>query len=368
MSQFLETGIRTIGFDLEDEAIQELREMWMEYIKSIPPYPTNQYDGTGIVMCAGGLSYFTCAWVCVNNLRQMGCTLPVELWYLGDELSDEVIMHLNALNVECKDFLESNSTLLSGVSLKPLAILRSRFKHVLFLDADNNCLRNPEYLFDTTQYMKYGAIFWPDFWKTDMHNPVWKIVDSEFYDEYEQESGQLIVNKEVCWKALNLALYFNEKSEYYYKLLFGDKDTFRFAWQALKQDYFMIDTPVACCGYHEQNKFYGMTMLQYDFIGEPLFLHRNLIKWDITKPNEINLWTMIKRFVKDANDKIYTLSFNNLNRHQYLDLDGDIESFAVDDSIIELEVRCLSILKTLRGQSFYGRYALERFIIEKRGV
>lgn len=367
MSRFLETGIRKIDFDLEDQAIKELQAMWMEYVDSIPPYPVGQYDGAGIVMCAGGLSYFTCAWVCVNNLRDMGCTLPIELWYLGHELSSDVIEQLSTLNVVCKDFLDSNDTPLTGVSLKPLAIVRSSFKHVLFLDADNNCLKDPEYLFNVKEYIHYGSVFWPDFWKTDIHNPIWKIVGSKLYHGYEQESGQLIVNKEICWKALNLTLYFNEKKEYYYKLLFGDKDTFRFAWQALKQDYFMVKTSVACCGYQEQNKFYGMTMLQYDLNGAPLFLHRNLIKWSLTKPRETNLWTTVKRFDKDANNKIYLLGFHNVNTHQYMDLAGDFELFAVDDSIIELEQHCLSTLQTLREQPFYGRYALERIISDKRG-
>ena len=37
----------------------------------------------GIVIPAGGQTYFTNAWVCLNMLRRSGCTLPVEFWYLG---------------------------------------------------------------------------------------------------------------------------------------------------------------------------------------------------------------------------------------------------------------------------------------------
>ena len=52
-------------------------------------YPEGRFSGAGIVMCAGGRTYFTCAWVLVNLLRRLGCRLPIEVWYRGrHEMSD----------------------------------------------------------------------------------------------------------------------------------------------------------------------------------------------------------------------------------------------------------------------------------------
>jgi len=48
--------------------------------------------------------------------------------------------------------------------LKALAILLSRFSHVLLLDADNFPVKDPSFLFDLPAYTETGALFWPDFW------------------------------------------------------------------------------------------------------------------------------------------------------------------------------------------------------------
>ena len=53
-----------------------------------------------------------------------------------------------------------------------------------------------------------GAVFWPDFWKTDPANPIFRLTDTEpsdFPSPWEQESGQLLVDKSKAWRALNLA-------------------------------------------------------------------------------------------------------------------------------------------------------------------
>jgi len=42
--------------------------------------------------------YFPSAWVCINMLRQVGCTLPIELWHLGpDEMSEETNLIFDVL-------------------------------------------------------------------------------------------------------------------------------------------------------------------------------------------------------------------------------------------------------------------------------
>lgn len=162
-----------------------------------------------------------------------GCVLPIELWYIGDEMTAGTIEALKPLNVTCRNALDHNPTSLSGYALKPFAIIHSSFREVLFLDADNNSPFDPVYLFDSVEYHSYGVIFWPDFWRTHPDNPIWEITDSSDYQTFEQESGQILINKERCWRELNLCLYFNYKEKDYYRMLLGDKDTFKFAWLAL---------------------------------------------------------------------------------------------------------------------------------------
>src|SRR5262245_20246474 len=100
-------------------------------------------------MCAGGVTYFTCAWINISMLRKSGCILPIEVWYSGMELNDEVIERLKGLDVtcrNCKDYSELNIT---GFMMKPFAILHSGFREILLLDADNSCVTDPTFLFDS---------------------------------------------------------------------------------------------------------------------------------------------------------------------------------------------------------------------------
>ncbi len=356
---FKKNGIREVDLIIDDEGIAYLKDSWSAHIKNLAPYPESKYKGKGVVMCAGGVKYFTCAWIAITQLRNTGCTLPIELWYLGEELSAEVILQLGTLNVICKNFRDHLTTKLTGIMLKPLAILHSQFNEILFLDADNHCLRDPGYLFGTPQYLQYGTIFWPDYWKTSPENPIWKIVNSEDYTGCEQESGQLLVNKQSCWKEINLCLFFNESHAVYHKLLHGDKDTFRFAWIALKSKFFMVTKDVASCGFIKNRKFIGTTMVQHSLEGDILFFHRNLLKWDITKPGEFT-WERIKEFKSAAVLKEYHC------QGYLMDLSGEILEYDVPEVIREMERFCLVTLERLRASDFYARFLIQTHITEQR--
>jgi FkbM family methyltransferase len=164
-----------------------------------------------------------------------------------------------------------------GWELKSYAILHTRFKEILFLDADNVALRNPEYLFETAEFKQTGALFWPDFGRLSKRRPIWRLCGVEYRDEPEFESGQILINKEKCWKAVNLAFWYNDHSEFYYRYIHGDKETFHMAWRKLKADYAMPPFPI--------HRLTG-TMCQHDFDGNRIFQHRNLRKWSLGGVNE----------------------------------------------------------------------------------
>ncbi len=248
------------------------------FVRAIPPY-LDQYSGRGIVICGGGVKYFTNAWVCINLLRHLGCNLPIQLWFLGEKEMDERMKALVApLGVECVDAFKTRKRfpvrLLSGWVLKPYAILHSRFREVLFLDADNVPVVNPAFLFDTPEYQAAGAIFWPDFGKgiSEKAAPIWKSCGLRRPNEPEFESGQIVLDKQRCWPALSLAMWLNENADFYYQYLHGDKETFHLAFRKLKKSYSLVAKPIqSLCG----------TMCQHDFQGRRVFQHRNRNKWDL---------------------------------------------------------------------------------------
>ena len=271
------------SWDKQELEFSSYRSKAEKFIESIPPFPGG-FQGKGIVICAGGLTYFTNAWVCINMLRRLGCHLPIQLWHMGKrELDDRMKALVEPLGVECVDALEVAKShpvrRLNGWSVKPYALLHSPFKEVLSLDADNVPIINPEYLFEASEYKKYGAIFWPDFGRLSMGRAIWKICAVPYRDEPEFESGQMLIDKERAWKPLSLAMWYNENSDFYYQHIYGDKDTYHMAFRKLNAPYAMPATPVL--------KLDG-TMCQHDFEGRRLFQHRNVDKWNLTiRPKRI---------------------------------------------------------------------------------
>jgi hypothetical protein len=240
-------------------------------------------QGRGIVICGGGVKYFTNAWVCIQMLRHFACFLPIELWHLGPkELDGEMRTLLEPLGVECRDALmtrkEFPARILKGWALKSYAILHSSFRELLFLDADNVPVANPEYLFETTQYRETGAIFWPDRNCRTTRQPlaIWWTCGLRPPKEPEFESGQMVLDKEQCWRALCLAGWFNENADFYYQYLHGDKETFHLAFRKLSQRYSLIPkAPQELPG----------TLCQHDFAGRRIFQHRSTDKWNLTTSN-----------------------------------------------------------------------------------
>ena len=246
-----------------------------EYIDSIEPYPET-FHSRGIVICAGGVKYLTGAWVLINQLRSLGCRLPIQVWQRGPEERDRRWSQLVApLDVECVDawsVRDRGRHPRGGWELKRYAILHSPFEEVLLLDADNVPVADPTYLFDDPAYRQSGAIFWPDGMRTPPESPRWRIFNVPYRDELEQESGQILINKRQCWRALKLCNWYNEHSDYFYRVIYGDKDTFRFAWHRLEKPFAMPRRLI---------KALPATLCQHDLQGRRIFQHRVHDKWSV---------------------------------------------------------------------------------------
>ncbi len=251
-----------------------------QFIDNISEYP-DIYKGTGIVICAGGTTYLVNAWVCVNMLRHLGCSLPIQIWHRGPkELDENIKSHFRSLDVECIDALQVRkqhpARILNGWEIKPYSILHSSFKDVLLLDADNMPVVNPEFLFETPEFREAGAIFWPDYGKLAVTRKIWKICGIPYQNEPEFESGQIVVNKEMCWAPLNLTMWYNEHSDFYFSHIHGDKETFHMAFRKLNKIYAMPKRAIHSL---------GGVMCQHDFAGRRIFQHRNMAKWKLHTTN-----------------------------------------------------------------------------------
>lgn len=91
-------------------------------------------------------------------------------------------------------------------------------------------------------------------------------------------------------KALRLAIYMQENADFFYDLLLGDKDTFRFSFKYLNVVYNYVEANLAPIGIIESDGiFKGHTMAQFTPMKSMkeyqssnvsvLFMHANLLKY-----------------------------------------------------------------------------------------
>lgn len=287
--------------------------------------------GRGIVIPGGGVKYFPSMWVGINRLRDVGCDLPIEVWYLGEVEMDIAMQRiLKPLGVTFKDAFEYRKKypmrILNGWELKPFAITYSDFQEVLFIDADCSPALNPSYLFDSEHYTRTGCIFWPDYphWMLDTH--VYDIfgapkpknfkipgddykmfgapIDQSMGWDVPVESGQMLINKAKCWKPLQLAKFWCSHSDFYFRFVHGDKEAFHLAWRRLGHDYGM---PMRWPQWDLH------TALQYDFKNEIIFVHRNNDKWKLSGnsmgtgriPYERECFDLVKKLAEVWNGTIW---------------------------------------------------------------
>lgn len=273
-----------------------------EFVQSLPAPPA--YQGSGIVICAGGPRYLVNAWVCIRMLRHLRCSLPVQIWHLGPQERDVRMEGLLApWDVTFVDAMDLTRQFpvrrLGGWELKAYALLHSPFQKVLLLDADNVPVLNPEYLFESAPFRKTGAVFWPDLPHVDRKAfAVWRSCGLARPKEPEFESGQILVDKRRTWHALRLALWFNENSDFYYRYVYGDKETFHLAFRKLRQPYSLVPIPV---------RRLAATLCQHDFDGRRVFQHRNCDKWDLflMNPRVPGFWyeTECRGFIRELQNK-----------------------------------------------------------------
>lgn len=142
--------------------------------------------GRGIVLTAGDdqAKYLLTT---IYTFRELGCDLPIEVMYLGDEdlgedhrfelevslFSTQRLTKLCVLTkssqalpgVTTRDIsvmVDDKGWKLAGWAIKPYAMLMSSFREVIFIDADSFFFRDPAQLFDDPDYQKTGALFFRD--------------------------------------------------------------------------------------------------------------------------------------------------------------------------------------------------------------
>jgi alpha 1,2-mannosyltransferase len=279
--------------DRPDDEIEERRRAWHSYVEGqmIPwDMVKDKFEGRGIVILAGNHDTLSRLKVVLRQLVKLQSEMPIEIHYWDDEMSEDSMRDLASRygNMTFNDLSKGHNIirvkkdgLWINYQLKTAAMINSKFAEPMLLDSDNIPILDPASLYDSKVYQEYHSVFWPDIARSWPQNPAWAITNSPCrMDEYEQESGQLLVDKRRYWYHLQLASWMNnEQGAYYNEFLLGDKDMFRFAWHALRTDYGRPKKWLASVGTENDGYYCGHSFAQFHpDDGRVAFLHGGLVK------------------------------------------------------------------------------------------
>lgn len=314
----------TDGINFDENAVRDNEQAWRDipssqitrWRKGIVDYLQKKidekvnaredvYGGRGIVMAAGDRNAVIRARTSIRFLRSYNCTLPVEIFHFATELSGADKKLLSDLQeLEGSRSSDGNVTVrvVTGVykgngwkdfQIKGAAIQQSTFDEILYLDTDSVLVTNPESLFRNKHWLDTGLLLWPDYTKSHATNPIWRLIGQPCRDEYEGESGQIVISRSRHQDMLWVVEYFALHHDEFYGFMGGDRDSFRAAALLLGKKWGGPGRMNAAAG----AEGVGHTMLQADPDGRWMFVHANLIKHGhFTRP----LWQKISRASKDG--------------------------------------------------------------------
>jgi alpha 1,2-mannosyltransferase len=282
-----------------NEELIKLHKSVDDFVAQIGDYPTGQFFGKGIVTNCYDKEFESC-WVLLNELKRLNVNLPVEMFYKEGELSQKQIDIISNIDPNFK--LKLLQDQVEGWSIKPFSMLRSSFEEIIWLDSDNCPVKDINFLFEDPEYKEKGSIFWRDVCGEAFNatSPTWEVFNIPYNDSEKFETGQIVFNKQKCWKQLQLCLFYTVNSNIYYQFVHGDTGTFKFAFQYLNRDkpYYRInynsDSKLIPYGFMPYGPFHvgepnqygkwggGSVMAQRDREGEVLFNHRTISKFKIT--------------------------------------------------------------------------------------
>jgi len=244
---------------------------WLYEKFTSPTGLLRSYKGKGIVICTGSYHY-RFAKSTVDTLRNIIKTnLPIEIMYVGEsDLSEAHRKDLESYKmVTCTDvtkFFNNDIIFISGWAVKPFAILASRFKEVILMDADAMYIHDPALWFEDEGYKKTGALFFKDRtlypgphggseWLHQwMKDPSDYAKNSRFYNElssHEMESSTVVIDKSRRLLGVLQTCKFNERrirDRVVYQKVFGDKETYWMAFDMAREPYSVMPQPIVYVG------------------------------------------------------------------------------------------------------------------------
>lgn len=201
------------------------------------PLPTPRIEADQGMVIVGGGKFLEGMVIAARMLREVGSTMPIQIWHRGDlePIRDGAFDGIGGVTIiDSLRHAESigGARIMRGWEQKLHALVHCNFRQILYLDADAYVVDNPAplmKLLDRSPFVfwadlagNYATVKWSNCWP-DGENNVPAI-----------QGGQLAIDREKAWRTLILAHWMNQHSDYYYSHMFGDQDTWRVALAAQK--------------------------------------------------------------------------------------------------------------------------------------
>lgn len=254
----------------EIRSIQEgFRQILSEVRRDLQSVSVPEKHGEAILYCAGG-RYSLAAYVSIRLVRHLGCTLPIEVWHLEGEISEGFRRAVEPYGVTFVDgsrfpWQIRPSVPLGGWQLKAHALLCTGYRWVLYMDADCYPVHNPEMYFQEVKDRGQSALFFPDVAGTNLSPETFALFGIEYPLDPQWETGMFLVDTVSAYRPIWYADQMNKWSDYCYRFVYGDKETFHLAFRALGYPVDVIP--------HRPAVWHG-ALAHYSWDRQPWFVHR----------------------------------------------------------------------------------------------
>jgi hypothetical protein len=298
---------------------EESLRSWVNWQISRIPSSPGFINKPAIVIPTGG-KYTVNAYLNIKMLRHLGCTLPIECWYLGRAerheklfmlLADLGVDLINAIEFQEEYDIKHNS--LNGWELKSFAIKHSKYAHIIMMDSDVMSVKPLEYIFDCPAYKDTGILILRDQYFLSKASPVWEVLQLSPQDVCECESGIVAVDKNKNWDYTWLCCKLSEygaRNYWSFTRSHGDKQMHHQAALLLNKPFSWSVKPMRTNIPH--------TMSQYDWndADEPTFYHRVASKFKWTD-NEFIKKFPFEQQLHDWLEELITITINPTRDYKF---------------------------------------------------
>jgi hypothetical protein len=218
----------------------------------------------------------------LNNLyNNLNFTLPVELWQIGNEISEEATEKIKELQLNHDITFENVQTYTDesshwkGYQIKAFIVKYTTFDEVILCDCDVLFGVNPEIILHDTKYIETGCFLFKDYpdhypknedeiknrnqfiqklipIQNEFFPKEWDYVYTGKYEPikhkwYYLESGVVYINKRIHTDVVNTLYELNHNWKETYQYVHGDKETFWLAFVMNKKPFSINKMPGMTC-------------------------------------------------------------------------------------------------------------------------